>query len=125
MSELIMVRDYRYCYWSEDVQDMGATYTCCRLREKAGDLKPVGYKDCAECPEYHSKYKKTKGDEMREMSDTELMNFMSIICRACPPVPIEREQCAKIFKVMGRCDGDPELCKKCWGAWLREEAAAT
>ena len=103
------LRDPDSCYWSQSVQDMQATLTCCRQREKNGDFHPVGYEDCRACPEYHSKYRKTKGDELRELSDTELAAFMAIVCRACPPC----RPC--------RCDGDPELCKKCWGEWLRKE----
>lgn len=120
----ILTRDPGTCYWSESVQDMQANYTCCRLREKHGDLDPVGWEDCDACPEYHDKNKKTKGDELREMSDTELTAFMMSEARGCPPVQSQREKCIAFFIKTGRHNQDKEVCEKCWGDWLRKEAEA-
>lgn len=118
----IPARDPENCYWSECVQDMQANLICCRLRKKNGDFHPIGWEDCDGCPEYHDKHRKTRGDELRAMSDTELAAFMNDKAGGCPPKKSQRGKCVEIFKETGSCKGDDDLCEKCWLDYLKEAA---
>ena len=82
------------CYWYESECDMGARISYCK--PKGHILEPD---DCTYCNEYHNKNKRTRGDNIRSMTDSELTElFMSI--KASPCI---------------------EECRTNWLAWLKEE----
>lgn len=56
------------CYWYGEWQDMGARIPYCR-RKRVDFIEP---QDCENCEYYHSKYKPTNADKIRQMSDEEL-----------------------------------------------------
>lgn len=103
------MRSPESCYWCDPVQDMGATLTFCKLKYKKNTIvdSAVAYTYCENCPDYHSKYKKSEGDKVREMSDSELADlFIEIMRGGCPEPTSE-------------CTTN---CKKCWIGFLQNEA---
>ena len=61
------------CYWYGEWQDMNASIPYCKLRKH--DLY-ITWENCLNCPDYHSKNKKTNADAIREMSDKQLSDFL-------------------------------------------------
>lgn len=82
------------CYWYEELQDMSANIPCCKC--KKGDfIKP---QDCANCEQYHSKYKPTNADKIRMMTDEELTEWFMFL-EVCPN---------------GGAVDCKRSCKRCW-----------
>jgi hypothetical protein len=69
------------CYWYGEWQDMNARIPYCKCKKYPADT--IGPNDCESCKQYHSKYKPSKADRIRAMSDEELAYFMANIepCR--------------------------------------------
>lgn len=93
------------CYWYGEWQDMGARIPYCKCKKEKGTI--LGPKDCVNCAEYHSKYKKTNADRIRNMSDEELAKFITsgYYQPHCP---------------VGSCPV-VEDCEDCWMEWLKKE----
>lgn len=92
------------CYWYKEEPNMGAHIPYCQ--NKGGNY--IEPKDCENCEHYHSKYKKTKADRIRAMTDEKLANFESTL--GCHPTAT-KETCIGV-----------DRCAECWLNWLRQEA---
>jgi hypothetical protein len=91
------------CYWYKEEQDMGAYIPYCDCK----NIFPIDPKDCENCDQYHSKYKKTNADRIRAMTDEELAEF------------IGRDPMHDICP--NNCNEDPDRpCKVCVLNWLKE-----
>ena len=94
------------CYWYEEWQDMGAQVPYCRCK-RAGFIEP---KDCENCKQYHSKYKPTKADRIRAMTDEELADwYFNEFFRKVPYC--RKEECY-----------EDAPCEECLLDWLKQEA---
>lgn len=60
------------CYWYDEWQDMNAHIPYCKCKN-ADFIEP---KDCENCEQYHSKYKPTNADRIRQMTDEELAEYL-------------------------------------------------
>ena len=69
--------------------------------------------DCENCERYHSKYKKTKADCIRSMTDEELSSWIN-----------DHVDCNRRCEALkdGCMDSD-STCMAAWLEWLKEEAA--
>lgn len=87
------------CYWYDEWQDMGGHIPHCRLK-KAVSIEP---KDCENCEQYHSKYKPTRADKIRKMSDEKLAEWI-------------------VHKTEGNGFDGYDESVKAWLEWLKQEA---
>ncbi len=63
------------CYWFEEDHDMGARIPFCKIKE---DFQPLEPSDCESCGYYHSKYQRTRADNIRAMSDEKLAEWLYV-----------------------------------------------
>jgi len=100
------------CYWYEEVPDMGARIPFCKLKK---GITPIGHEDCEKCENYHSKYKPSRADCIRAMTDEELAKFL-------------KEQTCLAHNYGYECaDGEPDFLDGIptdydYLTWLRQEA---
>lgn len=97
------------CYWYDERQDMGGHIPYCRCK-KANFIEP---KDCENCEQYHSKFKPTKADKIRKMSDEELAQLFVQISLWRKPATYDA--------VSGFCLDDGVVKEKEWLEWLKQE----
>lgn len=100
------------CYWYGEWQDMNARIPYCKCKKYPADT--IGPNDCESCKQYHSKYKPSKADSVRAMTDEELAKWIAL--HPClPNCPAQTEECFKSSK--------SESCAKRWLDYLKEEVA--
>ena len=97
------------CYWYRDYHDMNAMIPTCRLHP---DEYEIDGKICKDCKEYHSKWHPTKADEIRKMSDEQLVSLLAD--NGCPAGETSNGECLKEGSI---------TCEQCWLQFLRMEVA--
>lgn len=64
------------CYWYDEWQDMSAHIPICRAGKNL-DEYGLSLQDCDGCEQYHSKYKATNADKIRNMNDEEMAKYLA------------------------------------------------
>ena len=95
------------CYWYDEVQDMQARIPICRAKKGGPYEVIVRGEDCAECKEYHSKWKQTNADKIRAKTDEELADWLVLV-----EMRIRQLQAVPEIRTL----------KKDWLDWLQQEA---